>query len=579
MVEIINFNGEDNIVIQSTNINGNLIEQQKSFQDFVVPYSASYQTQIEDLQDTIEDKKRLSGFINKEVLELYLKKEKLENEKANKEQQVAHLLKELNGKDINDTSSLFQQAFNYFIEGDVDAALSVLEETKIKEEEKKDNKNSKQYAEIRILKARLLIIKNKFEEAGRNYEKAIGIYKDWKAALEVGNFFKFLDDFTKAEHYYQISLPEADTDYRKILSLNNLALVHRANNNFEDADDFLNKAFLLIKNLGETQSEADLAYYAMVLHNIANQWIDKSEFSNAEECYKTVLKIRKELAEKDPNKYLYQVAETANNLGLVKKYQEDYKIARDYLQEAQEIIEDLAKNVDTNYNLDLALTNRNIALLESKDQIKTKDEVEELYLKALDAFNKLPKPIKEINKAKAFIVGFYNNLGSFQVNNDEFSIANTSFKKSLKIAKELAEQNPSRYLPEVASAHHNIGNNFAETGDYTEAEKHFKKALDILKNFIDLIPEKFEVTFAKTHMCLSVLYTDNALNNQGLFQKNILKSIELYEKYADKNPDAKEWLKVAKDILAEWKKKWLENFDKVIDETFDEYDEVFKALA
>jgi len=40
MVEIINFNGEDNIVIQSTNINGNLIEQQKSFQDFVVPYSA-----------------------------------------------------------------------------------------------------------------------------------------------------------------------------------------------------------------------------------------------------------------------------------------------------------------------------------------------------------------------------------------------------------------------------------------------------------------------------------------------------------------------------------------------------------
>jgi len=579
MVEIINFNGEDNIVIQSTNINGNLIEQQKSFIDFVVPFSASYQTQIDDLQDTIEDKKRLNGFINKEILELYLKKEKLENEKVNKEKQVAHLLKELDGKNINDKSSLFQQAFNYFIDGDIDIALSVLDEEKIQEEEKKNNGNSKQNAEIRILKAKLLIIKNKFEEAGKNYEKALNHFKDWESSFEAGNFFMFYQDYPKAENHYQISLIEADTDYRKILSLNNLALVHKANNNIKDADDFLNEAFLLSKNLGETQSEADLAYYAMVLHNIGNQWIDKSEFSNAEECYKAVLKIRKQLEEKNPNKYSYQVAETANNLGLVKKYQKDYENAKNHLQEAQEIIEDLAKNVDINYYLDLALTQRNIALLESKNKNKTKDQVVELYLKALDAFNKLPKPIREINKAKAFIAGFYNNLGLFQKNNQEESKANTSFQKSLNIASELAEQNPSRYLPEVASAHHNIGNNFAETGHYTEAEKHFKKALDILKNFIDLIPEKFEVTFAKTHMCLSVLYTDNALNNQGLFQKNILKSIELYEKYADRDPEAKEWLKVAKDILVDWKKKWLENFDKVIDETFDEYDEVFKALA
>jgi len=115
MVDIVNFNGDDNLVIQSTNINGTRNEQQKSFQEFVSPFSASYQERIKDLEETIKAKKRINGDINKEIIELYIKKQQVENEKASKEKQVAFLLRKLNGKDVKNTTSLFHQAFNYFI--------------------------------------------------------------------------------------------------------------------------------------------------------------------------------------------------------------------------------------------------------------------------------------------------------------------------------------------------------------------------------------------------------------------------------------------------------------------------------
>jgi len=561
--------GNNGIFIQLINSKGEKIEE--TLEKLLSPYIKPYDDRIDELKNNLEDKKKIVDLLDKEVIELSGKIELLEEEKKILEEQVTVILNTLNGKDLSKTNKLYEQAYKYFIDGDIDQALEVLDEAKLEEEEKS-------VSETRILKARLLSIKNEFDEAGKNYERAVKLCTDWNSALEAANFFRIFDD-NKAEHYCQISLTEANTDYKKIISLNILALIHKANNNFNDADELLNEAFQLSEKLGKTQSEADLSYYSMVLHNIGNQWFDKNELSKAEECYKIVLKIRKQLAENNLNEYTYQVAETTNNLGLVKRHQEDYKNAKIYLQEAEEIIEGLAKTVSKNYYLKLAETQRNIALLESKNQKKTKEEAEELYLNALDSFYKLPKPIQEINEAKAFIARFYNSLGLLQKKNEELSKANTSFQNSLNVSRDLAEQNPSKYLPVVTTALHNIGNNFAKKGDYTKAEKHFKEALNILKEFAALVPEKFEITLAKTYMCLGDLYSFDQLNNEQLFQKYIYKSIELYEKYADKVPEAKKWRDIAKKILSEWKKEWLENFDKVIDETFDEYDEVFKALA
>ena len=576
MVEIINFNGEDNIVIQSTNINGNLIEQQKSFQDFVVPYSASYQTQIEDLQDTIEDKKRLSGFINKEVLELYLKKEKLENEKANKEQQVAHLLKELNGKDINDTSSLFQQAFNYFIEGDVDAALSVLEETKIKEEEKKDNKNSKQYAEIRILKARLLIIKNKFEEAGRNYERALEIQKDWKSSLEVGSYFKFLQDLSKTEYYYRISLNKAETDYEKITSLNELASALYANNKFKECDKLFNQAIQLNKFLKENDLITGLPELGSVLNNMGVLWYVKNEFYKAEEYFKDALEIFKRIVKKKNQNYLPQIARITHNLGTISMSNQSYQKAKSFYEESLKITEKLVELKPAIFLIELlAETQNNFGVLEKENKKFVK--AEELFLKSINTFKKLSINIQEVHKS--FLAGFFQNLGVVQTLKGKLEEAEKSLQESHRIYFLLAESNPKVHLPDLANVLHDMGINYTEKKNFSKAENSYEESIKIKQKFAELNPKKFEITLAKTYFSFSRLYWIKDFSNEQSFQKYILKSIEIFEKYANKNPEAKKWGAVAKNVLAKWKKEWLENFDKVIDETFDEYDEVFKALA
>lgn len=571
MVDVVNFNGNNDLVIQSTTKDGVQIEEQKSFKDFVSPFSASYQAQIEDLQDTIEDKKRLNGFINKEVLELYFKKEKLENKKTNKEQQVAHLLKELNGKDITNKSSLFQQAFNCFIEGDIDTALSVLDEGKIPEE---GNDNKKQKAEIRILKARLLTIKNKFDEAGKNYEKALNHFKDWESSLEAGNFFMFSQDYSKTENYYQISLKEATTNIERIRSLNCLGIIYNENNKSTEKDKCLNEALKLSVKLEETDSIDELASLGMLLNTIGNSLTQKQEFLRAEQFNLKALDIRRRITKVSSENYSYLIADTLNDLGILKMYQEEYTNARVFHIEALEIREKLAKSEPQTYLLKLAESQINIGALEK--ETNNLEIAKEYFIDALETFNKLPEAIQGIKKL--FKAQTLLNLGIVQYKNEPDK-AKKSLQDAMDIYNELVKTRPNQVYPFIAETYHTLGNYYVKTQDFIEAENSFNNALNIKQKFADLIPEKFEITLAKTHKRLGDLYNFDQLNNEKLFQKNISIAIELFEKYADKKREAKNLGEVATNILSEWKKKWLENFNKVIDETFDEYDEVFKALA
>lgn len=572
MVNVINFNGDNDLIIQSTNVNGTKIEEQKSFKEFVSTFSASNQAQIEDLQIAIEDKK-LNGFINKEVLELYLKKEKKENDKLIKEQQVAHLLTKLNGKDINNASSLFQQAINSFIEGDIDTALSVLDEAKIQEEETNGNGDGKQKAETRILKARLLRIKNEFEEAGKNYEKALNLFKAWESSLEAANFFRIFDD-EKAEHYYQISLKEATTNIERIRILNCLGIIYNENNKSTEKDKSLNEALKLSVKLEETDSIDELVSLGMILNTIGNSWTQKHEFLRAEQFYLKALDIKRRIAKVNSEKYSHLIADTLNDLGILKMHQQKYANAKKIHREALELREKLAKSEPQTYLLKLVESQINIGALEK--EANNLEIAKEYFIVALETFNKLPEAIQGIKKL--FKAQTLFNLGIVQ-NSIEPEKAKKSLQDAISVYNQLVKIRPNQIYPYIAETYHTLGNYYVKIQDFNEAENSFNKALNIKQKFADLIPEKFEIPLAKTYMCLGNLYNFDQLNNEQLFQKYISKSIELYEKYANKNPEAKKWGVVAKNILADWKKKWLENFDKIIDEDFDEYDEVFKALA
>jgi len=125
------------------------------------PFVKPYQEQIEILKSTVKDKQKIQGLLDKEVIELSDKITTLEKEKDVLTDQITHFLNELKGKNLSKTTDLYQEAFEYFVNGNLDAALLILDEAKMEEEERVALESIKQKAETRMLKARILRVKNK----------------------------------------------------------------------------------------------------------------------------------------------------------------------------------------------------------------------------------------------------------------------------------------------------------------------------------------------------------------------------------------------------------------------------------
>lgn len=127
----------------------------------------------------------------------------IQKEKKELQKQVVKILEDLDGKDLSHTTDLYQKAFDLFIQGKTDKALLILDDTKLEAEERKIKEDIKHKAETRLLKARMLKIKNKYNEAGTNYEKAVELYPGWNNCLETAIYFSFINEYFKAEKYYK----------------------------------------------------------------------------------------------------------------------------------------------------------------------------------------------------------------------------------------------------------------------------------------------------------------------------------------------------------------------------------------
>lgn len=157
--------GDNNFIFQYIDAEGRASEERKSMRDFLQPFVEPHLKQIALLEKSLADKQKIEGLLDKEVLELSAQLQTLESEKEEVEKQAANLLKELEGKDLSQNSSLYQEAFALFTAAKIDEALEVLDEAKLEEEERKMLEALKSQAETRILRAQMLRLKHKYKEA------------------------------------------------------------------------------------------------------------------------------------------------------------------------------------------------------------------------------------------------------------------------------------------------------------------------------------------------------------------------------------------------------------------------------
>ena len=206
---------------------------------------------------------------------------------------------------------------------------------------------------------------NRFEDTCKYFEGSI---KSHANKFNIFNYAKFLQEhnqFKEAEEYYSqyledFSLQLSQAEYA--MTLNNLAVLHSDQNNYQDALLEYEEALEIRRKLAEANPNAYLPDVATTLNNLAILHRNQNNYQDALQEYEEALGICRKLAETNPNTYLPDVATTLNNLANLHSDQNKYEEALLEYEEALGIYRKLAEANPNAYLPDVATTLINLSI-------------------------------------------------------------------------------------------------------------------------------------------------------------------------------------------------------------------------
>ncbi len=251
-----------------------------------------------------------------------------------------------------------------------------------------------------------------------------------------------------------------------------------------------------------------------------------NDLLGAKQVYEEALQIRRELADKNPNIYLSDVAATLNSLGNLLSLTNDLLGAKQCYEEALPIIRLLAKRNPEIYLPKVAATLNNLGILfkASNFMLGAKQAFEE----SLQITRQLAKKNPDVYLPN--LANNLTNLGNLLAATDEMAGAKRAFEEALDFYKEFAKKNPDVYLSHIATVLNNLGNLLAVTNDMTGAKKFFEEALRRRKKLAEENPQKYDLEVVMTAVNLGLLYEqllistgDMSLKTSGL---NLMRDAE-----------------------------------------------------
>jgi tetratricopeptide (TPR) repeat protein len=222
-----------------------------------------------------------------------------------------------------EVSELYQRAMGLFLAGQVDDALQVLDDEKLRQAAEAAARQSRQVVENYLLKARILTTQFKFNEAEGAYEKAIRAFPEsFQASFGLGVFCQELNRYGRALGAYEraralagLSGEEADV----ASTLNNLGNLHRDQNRMAEARQAFEEALGIRRKLAEANPETYLPDVASTLNNLGLLHRDENRMAEARQAFEEALKIYRAFAEKNPERYQGDVARMERLLKELKK--------------------------------------------------------------------------------------------------------------------------------------------------------------------------------------------------------------------------------------------------------------------
>ena len=402
---------------------------------------------------------------------------------------------------LEDASELYKEALRFSLDGQVEQALEVLDEAK--------------------LRAMAQAAQERRAAADRQLSAASQAYR-----LR-GQLLTSQLQFADAEKAYRAAVDATPDDFDANFEL---AYFSQTVNHFEDAITFYTKAERISRPLASGNPPVYRPYVAMTLNNLGNLYSDETRMEEARKAYEEALEIRRDLARQNPAVYRPKVADTLNNLGILYSDENRTEEARKAYAEALEIYRDLARQNPAVYRPDVATTLNNLGVLYSDE-----NRMEEAS-KALEEALEIRRDLARQNPAlyRPDVATTLNNLGILYSDENRMEEARKAYEEALEIYRDLARQNPAVYRPYVATTLNNLGHLYIDENRMEEARKALEEALEIRRDLARQNPAVYRPYVAMTLNNLGVLYRDE--NRMEEARKAYEEALQIYQAFAHSDP-------------------------------------------
>lgn len=270
----------------------------------------------------------------------------------------------------------------------------------------------------------------------QGYDKGAGFSQNGYGLLwlQVDDYAKALEDFDKAQDYFQ----KSEYELGEAFTMNNRGTVYEAIGEYEQA---LKQYLAALKIYEKNDEKKEMAVTYNNIGSVNNQM---GNGESALEHYTLALKLSEKLNNK------IDMASTLNNMGILYARLGYHKEALSFLDKAYNLS---FENEDATL---VATTLSNIAsVYEGQGDF---DKALEYYGRALSEYDK-------INDLKG-LVSIFNNVGTLYSKKDDHEMALKKHLMALNLAKKIS------YREGLESVLHNLSLDYKALGDYEQANKY-----------------------------------------------------------------------------------------------------------
>ena len=336
------------------------------------------------------------------------------------------------------------------------------------------------------------------------------VYKLSKAQNNLGNIYRRISQFDKAEQYMTLSLYNTERLYaqnpRKYLfdlasTRSNLGLIYKTTHKNDQAESCYKQAIDEMCQLMTYNPDAYREEYMKYLSNMGELLKTMKRYEEAEVYYIKSLQQADTLYSINQEAYAMYWGNSLLNIGNLYVKMKRFEDAKNNLLRSLPIIKSLYDKSPNAFRVSYYSVNNSLGNV--CVYMKQYKEAELYMLESLD----LGEQLNKMN-SKAFASEFYmvlKNLGILYMYLDNTEKAEFFNLKALETAEHLYKENPEVYEEEIVSSKYVLGDFYKVNGQNGKSKKYLVEALEICKQH----EERYKQRIDKINRSLSELGTEN----------------------------------------------------------------------